>query len=215
MIKTFSKTNRVIIIQIHLSTFLLSLLLISNVNGQVTKENALPKTTFNINPLGLLQFGPVFQGEFQVTERGYITPHIRIPYLGVLYHVINADDDSDEVTVSPLALGAGVGYKSFFTPATNRGLWYLGGVAEYSFGSSEGYDGSNWESEFSNIALMSNGGYRWRWPEKRRYISVGAYVGIYSALRDEWWYTSSPGNKRDERSTSALLMLELSFGWEK
>lgn len=215
MIRIFSKTDHPVIIKIHLPVFLLCILMISDVNGQVTKENVLPESTFNVNPLGLLQFGPVFQGEFQVTNRGYITPHIRIPYLGVLYHVINADEDSEEVTVSPLALGVGVGYKSFFASATNKGLWYLGGAGEYSFGSSEGYDGSSWESEFSNIAVLSNGGYRWRWPEKRRYISVGAYVGIYSALRDEWWYTSSPGNKRDERSTSAMLMLELSFGWEK
>lgn len=176
-------------------------------------ELSLPKLTINVNPLGLLQFGPVLQGEFRVTRQGYFTPHIRVPYLGLLYHVINADRESDEVTVSPVALGVGAGYKNIFPTA--KGGWYFGGVVEYSFGSSEGNDGDDWKSEFSNIAIMPNGGYRWRWPEKGRSISVGAYAGVYTALRDEWWYTTNPGRTFDERSTTALLMLELSFGWEK
>lgn len=190
-----------------------------NVQSQEIKdlsntEPSLPKLTINVNPLGLLQFGPILQGEFRVTRRGYFTPHIRIPYLGVLYHVINQMDDSEEVTLSPVALGVGVGYKSLFFP-TPKGGWYLGGVVDYSFGSSEGYDGNAWESKFSHIAVMPNGGYRWRRPEKGRSISVGAYAGIYTAVKDEWWYTSS-GKTFDEGGyTTAMIMLELSFGWEK
>lgn len=55
--------------------------------------------------LGIFEFGPVLQGEFRVSKRGYFTPHIRIPYLGILYHVTNWDAESDKVTVSPVALG--------------------------------------------------------------------------------------------------------------
>lgn len=173
----------------------------------------LPDRTININALGLLQFGPIIQAEYKVAEHGYVTPHIRIPYLGVLYHVINWDDRSDEVRVSPVALGIGMGYKYFFP--VDKGAWYAGGAGEYSFGSSKGDDGSEWKSSFSNIALMSNAGFRWRWPQKKKVLSVGAYLGIYSALRDEWWYVSNPGNTRDERSTTGLFMLELAFGWER
>jgi len=174
---------------------------------------ALPRRTFSINPLGVLQFGPVFQSEFKVSQRGYFTSHVRIPYLGVLYHVLNANDDSDEVTVSPVALGLGASYKTMFP--TPKGAWYIGGILEYSFGSSTGNDGREWKSEFSNIALASNGGFRWRWPNKKNAVGVGAYLGFYSALRDEWWYVNNPGNKKDERSTTPFLMLELSFGWER
>lgn len=173
----------------------------------------LPSRTININALGLLQFGPIIQGEYKVAERGYVTPHIRIPYLGLLYHVINWDDRSDEVQVSPAALGIGMGYK--YLMPVDKGAWYIGGGAEYSFGSSKGDDGNEWESSFSNVALMSNGGFRWRWPEKNKVLSVGAYIGIYSALRDEWWYVSDPGRTYDERSTTGLFMLELAFGWER
>jgi|GEM_PF-4474991 len=65
----------------------------------VNDPNPLPRRTFNINPLGLLQFGPIVQGEFKINRQGYLVPHIRIPYLGVLYHVINWDDQSDDVSV--------------------------------------------------------------------------------------------------------------------
>ncbi len=180
----------------------------------IDATTSLPKRTLNINPLGLLQFGPILQGEFRVTESGYVVSHVRIPYLGLLYHLIVAD--GEEVTVSPVALGLGAGYKNFFL--TQNGAWYLGGMVDYSFGSSKGNNGNNrgnWESEFSNIAIMPNAGYRWRWPEKGKSISVGMYAGIYTALRDEWWYTGSPEGTYDERSTSALVMVELSFGWEK
>jgi len=50
---------------------------------------------------------------------------------------------------------------------------------------------------------------------KEKFISVGAFAGFYTALRDEWWHVKSPGNTHDERSTSALIMLELSFGRER
>ena len=196
---------------------LVCILLMPNVYAQ-KQENlsdikTLPRRTFSINPLGVLQFCPVFQGEFKVSQRGYFTSHVRIPYLGVLYHVLNANDDSDEVTVSPVALGLGAGYKTMFP--TKKGAWYIGGILEYSFGSSTGNDGREWKSEFSNLALTSNGGFRWRWPNKKNVVGVGAYLGFYSALRDDWWYVNNPGNKKDERSTTPFLMLELSFGWER
>lgn len=196
---------------------LVYILLMPNLYAQKPENpsdlKALPRQTITINPLGVLQFGPIFQGEFKVTQQGYFTSHVRLPYLGVLYHVLNANDDSYEVTVSPVALGLGAGYKSMFP--TQKGAWYVGGVFDYSFGSSTGNDGSEWKSEFSNLALMANGGFRWRWPNKKNIIGVGAYLGYYFALRDEWWYINDPGNTRDERSTTSLLMLELSFGWER
>ncbi|MGK6352185.1 hypothetical protein [Parapedobacter sp. DT-150] len=169
-------------------------------------SNPLPRRTFNFNPLGLLQFGPIVQWEFKLNRQGYLVPHVRIPYLGVLYHVINWDAES----VSPVALGVGAGYKTLF-PVT-RGAWYLGGVLDYSFGSSTGNDNGSWESNFQNIAVMSNGGFRWRSPKKRSVLSVGAYVGVSLPIQDEW---SGAGGSGDDRTILPMAMLELSFGWER
>lgn len=181
-------------------------------NSSSKSGDPLPLRTINFNPLGFLQFGPILQLEYKVSKQGYFAPHVRLPYLGLLYHVINAEDRGT-VTLSPAALGIGAGYKHFFP--TEKGAWYAGGALEYSLGSSKGDDGKEWKSKFSNIALMSNGGFRWRFPQSKRSISVGAYAGLYSALSDNWWYVTTPSKKTDERSTSALVMLELSFGFEK
>ncbi|MDJ1505815.1 hypothetical protein [Xanthocytophaga agilis] len=181
-------------------------------SSYLLESKPLPKRMLGINPLGVLQFGPVFQGEFRLTEQGYLMSHVRIPYLGLLYHIITIGGE-ENVTVSPLALGLGAGYKSLFL--TQKGAFYIGGLAEYSFGSSTGNDGSDWESHFSNVALLANGGYRWRWPEKKYVLSLGAYMGAYTALKDEWYYTASPAEPKDERSTTLLFMIELTFGWER
>lgn len=196
-----------------LLTLLTAFLLTLNTYAQTVDHKPLPQTTFNINPLGLLQFGPIFQGEFRVNQKGYFTPHVRIPYLGVLYHVITRDDWSDDVTVSPVALGVGAGYKILFP--VRSGAWYAGGTGEYSFGSSKGNDGSDWESKFSNVAIMANGGFRWRPLNRKAVLSLGAYLGCTVPVRDEWWYVSSPQVKRDEKQFLPMLMLELSFGWER
>lgn len=200
--------------------FLLVCLLITEVFAQTSanqadsalqySSNPLPKRTFNINPLGLLQFGPIAQMEFQVSKQGYVVPHVRIPYLGVLYHVITWDSSSDETNVSPLALGLGAGYKAMFP--VEKGAWYLGGALDYSFGSSDGVDGSTWESTFSNLAIMSNGGFRWRSAKKRSVLSLGAYVGVALPIQDKW--EGSDGSSGDDRTILPMAMLELSFGWE-
>jgi len=175
----------------------------------VKATNSLPQRTLNINPLGLLQFGPIVQCEFAVSEKGdYLVPSIRVPYLGFLYHVLVIDGE-DDVTVSPAALGIGLGYKKLF-PKSN-GAWYVGGFMEYSFGSSSGGPTNRFESTFSYLNLMANGGYRWRKPESKFVLSVGAYLGPSIALKDE---SMEPGRVVDERASTIFGMAELSLGWE-
>lgn len=185
----------------------------SLISGEFLKDMSkpLPQRTFNVNPLGVLQLGPIVQGEFRMGEsNGYLVPHIRIPYLGLLYHVIAVDDWSDGGTASPVALGLGVGYKTLFP--LPRGAWYWGGAMDYSFGSSESEEGG-WESHFQNLAIMGNGGFRWRPINKKSVLSIGAYVGLIVPLQDET--QNIGGGTEDERQLLPIAMLELSFGWEK
>jgi hypothetical protein len=197
--------------------YLIGLLLTLNVNAQEITERLengkatkpLPHTTLTINPLGLLQFGLIVQSEFAVSKKGdYLVPSIRVPYLGFLYHLVVIDGE-DEVTVSPAALGIGLGYKKLF-PKSN-GAWYLGGFMEYSFGSSSGGPSNRFESTFSNLNLIANGGYRWRKPDSKFVLSVGGYLGPSISLKDE---SVERGRVVDERASSIFAMAELSLGWE-
>jgi hypothetical protein len=171
---------------------------------------AFPTWALQVNPLGLLQFGPIVQAEFKVSEQGhYLAPHVRFPYFGVLYHVTTIDGE-DDVTVSPGALGLGIGYKKLFANAA--GAWYIGGALDYSFGKSESDGRVKWDNEFSYLNLMANGGWRWRNPDSRFVFGVGAFLGPSIALKDDTTYTD--GRVEDERESSFLGMLELTLGWE-
>lgn len=171
---------------------------------------ALPAWALQVNPLGLLQFGPIVQAEFKISDQGhYLAPHVRLPYFGVLYHVTTIDGD-DDVTVSPGALGLGIGYKKLFANAI--GAWYIGGAIDYSFGKSESDGRVKWDNEFSDLNLMANGGWRWRNPDSRFVFGVGAFLGPSIALKDDTTYTD--GRVEDERESSFLAMLELTLGWE-
>ena len=177
---------------------------------QQASGKALPAWALQVNPLGLLQFGPIVQAEFKVSDQGhYLAPHVRFPYFGVLYHVLTIDGE-DDVTVSPGALGVGIGYKKLFANVT--GAWYIGGAIDYSFGKSESDGRVKWNNEFSNLNLMANGGWRWRNPDSRFVFGVGAFLGPSIALKDDTTYTD--GHVEDERESSFLAMLELTLGWE-
>jgi hypothetical protein len=171
---------------------------------------ALPTWALQVNPLGLLQFGPIVQAEFKISDQGhYLAPHVRFPYFGVLYHITTIDGE-DDVTVSPGALGLGMGYKKLF--ANTKGAWYIGGAIDYSFGKSESDGRVKWDNEFSDLNLMANGGWRWRNPDSRFVFGVGAFLGPSIALKDDTTYTD--GRVEDERESSFLAMLELTLGWE-
>jgi hypothetical protein len=170
----------------------------------------LPSWALHVNPLGLLQFGPILQAEFKLSDEGhYVGPHVRLPYFGFLYHVVTIDGE-DDVTVSPAALGFGVAYKKIFVH--DKGTWYIGGAIDYSFGKSKSDGRVTWDNEFSNLNLMANGGWRWRNPDSRFVFGVGAFIGPSIALKDDTTYTD--GRVEDERETSVLAMLELTLGWE-
>jgi hypothetical protein len=178
--------------------------------AQQASGKALPAWALYVNPLGLLQFGPIVQAEFKVSDQGhYLAPHVRFPYFGVLYHVLTIDGE-DDVTVSPGAIGMGIGYKKIFANAA--GAWYIGGVIDYSFGKSESDGRVKWDNEFSNLNLMANGGWRWRNRESRFVFGIGAFLGPSIALKDDTTYTD--GRVEDERESSFLAMLELTLGWE-
>lgn len=174
------------------------------------ESKPLPSSTFNINPLGLLQFGPVLQGEFRLGQtRSYIGPSLRIPYLGLLYQLIVSDGFVH--TVKPGALGIGLQYK-YLVPKP-KGAWYFGLAGDYSFGSASGggsYD--PWEGKFVYFTGMVNAGYRWRSPSKKVFIGLGILVGPAIDLKDERTYSS--GYTETYKVDYFFGMGELVIGWE-
>lgn len=174
-----------------------------------SQNSELPKTTFLINPLGLLQFGPILSTEHKLgNTNGYIAPHFRWSYLGLLTHVLWGIDGGE---VTPGSFAVGMGYKNFMLQDNNNAPYFGGGMEiirehanYYDWGTEEFYLG---------YSIFANGGYRWRF-ETGRFLNVGLIAGVASTISDEEYYLD--GTFYDSYSeTNFVGMLELSFGWQK
>ncbi|MEM8568523.1 MAG: hypothetical protein AAGF85_18835 [Bacteroidota bacterium] len=174
-------------------------------------SNDLPRSSFNINPLGLLQFGPIFQYEAKIGERTYLAPHFRYAYAGLLTHAVwGTFDEDSELSAGTMALGIGV--KTF--AETSGNTWYYGGIADLEWGSAQYGIGESFESEEegTSLAILSNVGYRWR-SSKSSYLNLGVFIGVASDLSSDETFINT-GEVVDNSSTYFFGMIELSFGWE-
>ena len=184
--------------------------------AQDAERSDLPSSTLIINPLGLLQFGPMFQYETRMgNSSAYLVPHLRLGYLGVVTHLLWTGFEDDAI-LSPLNLGVGLGVRGLSTFSTNSNAFYWGGFLEYSIGKARYSVGEIDETEeiSSNLQIIANAGYRWRFPSGRS-ISVGVYVGPSLTLSDEERFVESGELYDTYNQTIFFGMLELAFGWEK
>jgi hypothetical protein len=169
---------------------------------------------FNINLLGLLQFGPMFQLEARLGNGLYFFPHFRYGYLGALTH-LDWGSFEDGTELSPLNLGVGVGLRYFIPVGETGNALYLGGLAEFAIGSAKNDldEADPLKEEYQGINLFSNFGYRWRY-SSGLFLNVGLYAGFAINYKDEERYIDT-GELYDEYS--GLYFgggLEVSFGWE-
>lgn len=167
--------------------------------------------SFNINPLGLLQFGPILQYEIKTSQNAVFAPYFRYAYLGVVSHVLYTGFE-DGSSLSPASFGIGAGLKGFSTPVGNS--FYYGGFAEFNTAKARYDIGETYETELkeNGIAIVSNLGYRWR-RTSGKYLNVGLFAGVYSELKSEERYVSDGSLESTDKGTMFFAMFELAFGW--
>lgn len=166
--------------------------------------------SFNFNPLGFLQFGPILQYEKKISSNSVIAPYFRYAYLGVLTHVVWTGFDGGKL--SPATFGLGLGVKGFSQESGNTA--YYGGFLDYNVAKANYDVGETYETEekYAGIAVVSNVGYRWR-RSSGNYINVGLFAGANFGLKDEERYVYSGELYDDTTDTTIFAMLELSFGF--
>ncbi|MFB6343458.1 hypothetical protein ACE1ET_17165 [Saccharicrinis sp. FJH62] len=178
-----------------------------------------PISNFSIsfNPLGFIQFGPLINAEFGITDNLVFNTHIRLSSLGVLTYVIKAHDDGlDELS------GFGYGAGLIYFIGENRSKPYAGIMLDYNkldclYARNESWE---WSETTKSIVFLFNIGYRFRF-EQGFFINTGAFFGAASN-KNEWDYTdTSPGSwgssdysSRSSKSINPFGMLELTFGIE-
>ncbi|MEP1094242.1 MAG: hypothetical protein ABJG78_03995 [Cyclobacteriaceae bacterium] len=176
-----------------------------------SSESDFPQSSFNVNPLGFLQFGPIFQYESKIGPTTYIVPYFRYAFAGVATHLVwTAFEEDSELSASTAAVGVGV--KSF---ASSGDSWYYGGILDFAWATAR-YDVSQpdaTEEKATSLGLVSNFGYRWR-SDHGTYVNVGLLAGASFDLKDEERFISTGELYSDNSAVGIFGMLELSFGWE-
>ncbi|MEQ8904435.1 hypothetical protein [Ekhidna sp.] len=178
---------------------------------ELYKVSSEGENSFNVNPLGFLQFGPIFQYEVALSDRTYIVPYFRYAFAGVVTHAAwTGFEEDSELSAGTAALGLGL--KSY---AQDGNSMYYGGFLDFSWGTAR-YDVSEidaTEEKATNLGLISNFGYQWRTGDSS-YLNLGLYAGASFTLKDEERYINTGELYASYNEVVIFAMLELSFGWD-
>ncbi|OGU39651.1 MAG: hypothetical protein A2X61_09820 [Ignavibacteria bacterium GWB2_35_12] len=168
------------------------------VSTNIYSNYQMGNSEFLFNPLGFLQFGPIFEYNFRIGQSFFIGPHFRYSAGGVLYHVVADYTEGLDMT----SAAVGISMKNFYGASQDK--FYVGGIIEYGWGGGELYNDNNNIQYYSHtyISLSSNIGYRWRY-DSGFFLNVGGIIGIAPQLSND-----------KETETTIIAMAELSFGWE-
>lgn len=188
-----------------------------NVNAQES-DNQISDFSLSINPLGFIQFGPIINAEFGVSENLVLNTHLRAPAFGVLSYVLYADEDGLD-QLNGIAVGAGL--LKFL--GENQSKFYAGGFIDYQRTTALYADSEQWEWEETDntIIFAFNGGYRFRF-DGGFFVNTGVYLGGFTS-NYEWDYTNTESggwandpNFEGETGTAAgaFGMVELTLGIE-
>ena len=181
------------------------------------------KTGLYINPLGALQFGPIIGFEIGAGPNAVIDLHWRYSSIGLVYALILTEGFEHYMSMSSMAVGGGFRY--FFPLSNSNHRPYIGGMAEYSWGSTWGEDSYEkddydpdeydaWEGSEAQIIAIFNGGMRWRFASSF-FLNTGAMAGVAIDMKDEVTYINQPGSDPENyRDATFFGMLELALGWE-
>jgi hypothetical protein len=185
-----------------------SAVLLSNTQAALKADASLAPFAIYVNPLGVLQFGPMFGVEIKLADNMLLNLNSRLPRYGLLSYVVRGWDGVDRIN----GISFGVVPILFFTENQNKP--YVGVGLEYDRTKvlySEGYSNENTETE-NNFVMVTNGGYRWRF-DSGFYMTTGLYLGF--AL-DFWEEVHVSSYFEDDSGVNfqPFGMFELKLGFE-
>ena len=131
------------------------------------EPEALGDQALEVNVLGLVQFGPYARYHFQVADSMFLSPHIRVGYLGLLYLVFDWWAE----------IGVGTSYLTFWPTGVGRNHFYAGPVVELQILREDG-------NFLSGAGFFGNFGHRWYLPSGQ-FMQVGLLAGVSYSVVDE------------------------------
>lgn len=171
----------------------------------------------SIQPLGMLQFGPILQVDVKIVQNLVLSPHIRWAGLGLISHAIV---DYEELIIEDTWAFGGTA-KYFFGRRRSNHKLYAGLMAEYGFGHGYSdvyyYDSywDMWTTEYGSFDheyfdIISNFGYRMRF-NSGLFINFGILAGMAFEITDRQNY---PVWEHYSNDVYFIGLLEVGIGWE-
>ncbi|MBN1534599.1 MAG: hypothetical protein JXA20_18140 [Spirochaetes bacterium] len=155
-------------------------------HAQSGSGDELGRFEFEFNPVGFLQYGPMVNMGVRLGPVTFIDFHVRYPYAGVLYQVL--ETDGFDRTASPDCAGVGGRINNVIRLGASPHAWYIGALGEYTWGGSEwkgtgrnGYD-VTYERTWKGYTIALNAGFRWRF-SSGFYMNLGGIIGIHNQYR--------------------------------
>jgi len=201
-------------------------------NEEKGKQNVVPGMEYNtekissstksnrfgiyVNPLGLVQFGPMAGAEIIIHSHLVLDGHVRFSSLGALMYVTTKnDEDGKPYKIS----GLGVGLSIKYLAGPRNGGFYIGMLFEE--GSQEQYYAEDkdwvWQSHTQYFVAAPNLGYKFAF-KNGFYVNTGVILGAAFVYKDEWHHTKNYENDSaiHENPSSVKLfgMLELTLGYD-
>lgn len=178
--------------------------------ANTNQENrTLSSLSFNINLLGLLQFGPILQCESRISSKAVIVPYVRYAFLGLATHLAWTGF-SENSSLSPTTIGFGTGIKGFKNEYGDT--FYYAGFLDLNFAKANYEINTPFETEekSTSLATVSNFGYRWR-QEDGDYINLGILLGADFTIKDEERYVDTGELYQAYEGVTPFAMIEFSF----
>jgi hypothetical protein len=170
-------------------------------------EDREPAAALFLQPLGLLQFGPMAEVEFRLAPALSMSAHVRAQGLGLLSHLLVTE------AVEYWGMAAGVGMRYFIYPGAGPNAWFVGGMADIGL---LGFSGdAGLATAYHGISLFTvfaaNAGFRWRFGAF--ILELGVYAGVGPTIFSNYQVDANPGITYDAATPFTFFgMGELSLG---
>lgn len=182
-------------------------------------DDRVERIIWQVDPLGLIEYGPAISLELRIFQNTFITPHFRYYYGGLLYHARYTDFwKSSDVRVIPASMGLGVSIKSLLGNIQSPGRFYWGGYFEYGFGGYDEKDAGAFGDQLNREAdIMVGGTFGHKWLFKsRRSLNLGGVAGVAYPTKLGYYLEDELGQPWHSPKTPAArfyLLVELQIGF--
>ena len=172
---------------------------------------------FSIQPLGMLQFGPIIGADIRLGANVLLGAHLRYAALGLWHGLTQRPKEGADYELHANSMAVGVGGRYLLPLGYSRHRPYAGGIVEVAWSGMSGDPNAYWEwvKRTVTVVTAASGGYRLRFGSGF-FLELGGITGLELKVYEKQQYTNQTLGERPEtqRSVRYVGQIVLALGWE-